>query len=124
MSQIGEILVRLRKERNLCQKEIAKCLKVTVGTISNYENGVHEPDLDTLNVLAEFYGVTTDYLLGRTSYRYKPESLDRPLIDHYTVGDIITITTQLPKDDKARLIDYLKLLQTCNRINGKKKQSE
>lgn len=120
MSQIGEKLADLRREKGLCQKEIAKCLKVTVGTISNYENGVHEPDLDTLGMLADFYGVTVDYLLGRTTYRYKVEDWNTPLIDHYTVGDVVNISTQLPKDDKLRLLDYLKLLQTCNQIKEKK----
>lgn len=65
---LAERLQSLRQSRNILQKEVAAYLKVSVGTISNYENGVHQPDLETLNKLADFYGVSTDYLLGRCPY--------------------------------------------------------
>lgn len=44
----GAILNQLRKEKDICQKEVARHLKVSIGTISNYENNVHFPDLDML----------------------------------------------------------------------------
>ena len=62
----GRILTELRKEKEIGQKELAVYLNVSVGTVSNYENDVHSPDLSTLCKLADFFGVTTDYLLGRT----------------------------------------------------------
>ena len=48
-----------------------------VSALSSYENCVHAPDLMMLSRLAEFYDVTTDYLLGRTEYRCPPEALRR-----------------------------------------------
>ena len=77
MREIGDTLSDLRKEKGLGQKELASLLNLSVGTISNYENGVHAPDLNTLCRLAEFFHVTTDYLLGRTEYRCPPEILSR-----------------------------------------------
>lgn len=69
----GRILTELRKEKEIGQKELAVYLNVSVGTVSNYENDVHSPDLSTLCKLADFFGVTTDYLLGRTSsHRAEP----------------------------------------------------
>ena len=65
----GRILTELRKEKEIGQKELAVYLNVSVGTVSNYENDVHSPDLSTLCKLADFFGVTTDYLLGRTVQR-------------------------------------------------------
>lgn len=44
----GEKLYRLRVERGIYQKQLAAYLHVSVGTISNYENGIHSPDLKTL----------------------------------------------------------------------------
>ena len=76
MREIGDILANLRKEKGLGQKEMATRLNLSVGTISNYENSVHAPDLNTLCRLAEFFDVTTDYLLGRTEYRCPPEILN------------------------------------------------
>ena len=66
MRSVGQRLSQLRKERELGQKELAALLNMSIGTISNYENNVHAPDLATLCKLADFFQVTTDYLLGRT----------------------------------------------------------
>ena len=59
----GRILTELRKEKEIGQKELAVYLNVSVGTVSNYENDVHSPDLSTLCKLADFFGVSVNYLL-------------------------------------------------------------
>lgn len=56
----------LRKAKGLSQFEVAKAINVTKNAITNYEAGVREPDYDTLIKLAEFFGETSDYLLGLT----------------------------------------------------------
>ena len=66
MSAFGELIAELRQDRGLTQKQLGKILSVSTGTISNYENGVHYPDLDKLVALADYFQVSTDYLLGRT----------------------------------------------------------
>ena len=66
MRSFGEILASLREERGIYQKELAAILKVSVGTISNYENNIHFPDQEALIQLAEYFDVTIDYLLGGT----------------------------------------------------------
>lgn len=63
MSNFGELLAELRLDRKMTQKDLAKMLFVSVGTISNYEKGVHFPDIEKLIDLADFFHVTTDYLL-------------------------------------------------------------
>ena len=50
--ELGNLLASLRKERGVLQKEVATYLNVTVATVSNYEKGVHAPDLNTLSMLA------------------------------------------------------------------------
>ncbi|WP_017473339.1 helix-turn-helix domain-containing protein [Amphibacillus jilinensis] len=59
-------LVSLRKEKGLSQYEVADRLGFSRGKLANYEQGTRQPDYDTLNKIAEFYGVSADYLLGRT----------------------------------------------------------
>ncbi len=54
----GEKLYRLRVERGIYQKQLAAYLHVSVGTISNYENGIHSPDLKTLSKLASYFRVS------------------------------------------------------------------
>ena len=66
--QLANRLTMLRQIKKVSQKEFALYLRLSAGTISNYERGVHQPDLETLCRLADYYGVTTDYLLGQTSH--------------------------------------------------------
>ena len=61
---LGERLQKLRKERRLSQKELAKVLGVSAGIISNYESSERTPSLENLIALATFYRCSTDYLLG------------------------------------------------------------
>ncbi len=60
------ILSRLRKEKNMSQKEAAADLGVSQALLSHYENGIRECGLDFIIKAADFYNVTTDYLLGRS----------------------------------------------------------
>ena len=56
----------LREDRDLMQEDIANLLNCTQACYSNYENGKRDIPTEVLNKLADFYGVSTDYLLGRT----------------------------------------------------------
>lgn len=108
----GAILAQLRKERDIGQKEIAAHLKVSIGTISNYENNVHSPDLAMLCRLADYFGVTTDYLLGRTAYRNDPKVLNQRISDEYTITDIINTVLTFDSGTVNHLMEYAKFLQT------------
>lgn len=58
-------LIKLRKENNLTQKELAEKLYLTQNGYSSYENGRTEPNIETLCKIADFYNVSLDYLVGR-----------------------------------------------------------
>lgn len=60
----------LRSAHNLTQVELAKALDVTKQTVSNWENDNIQPSIDMLIKLADFFGVTTDRLLGRDLKEY------------------------------------------------------
>jgi repressor LexA len=75
MASFGERLRECRKVAKLTQKELAHAAHVGESTISMYEMEKREPDFETLEVLADFFDVDTDYLLGRTdSITYIPNS--------------------------------------------------
>lgn len=63
----------LRTKHKKKQQDLADFLGITRQGYAKYENGTGEPDNSTLAKLADFYGVSTDYLLGRTD---TPEPLD------------------------------------------------
>lgn len=61
-----ESLKSIREKKNMTQKECADALGITLRAWQTYEQGVSEPKLDLLCRIADMFGVTTDYLLGRT----------------------------------------------------------
>lgn len=63
---LSKHLASLRKAKGDTQNDLAKYLDITRPAYSAYENNRREPDYDTLLKIADYYGVTTDYLLGRT----------------------------------------------------------
>lgn len=64
------LFIRLRELRgDRPQQDIAKALGMTQPTYSRYEKGIHEPDLKTLRLIATYFGVTTDWLLGMRETR-------------------------------------------------------
>lgn len=62
-------LKKLRKERNISQLKLSIDLNMNQNTISRYENMEREADYETLIKIAEYFGVSLDYLLGRTEDR-------------------------------------------------------
>lgn len=60
-----EILKTLRIQNGLLQRDVAKQLKISSSTYSNYEQGIRQPTPEMLCKLADVFGVSVDYLLGR-----------------------------------------------------------
>lgn len=60
---------QLRLERGINQKELGDAVGVSKQSVSNWENGNIMPSVDLLIRLANVFGVSTDYLLGRTEGR-------------------------------------------------------
>lgn len=103
MATFGEILAELRKDKHMTQRELANGLHVSVSTISNYEQNIHLPDVDRLIELADFFHITTDYLLGRCQYDISPDTFSELLTVKKTVGEFIQEIQQLPADRKEAL---------------------
>ena len=68
-------LKKLRLEKNESLESIAKILNVTLQTISNYENEKREMTPNTILKLAEYFNVSTDYLLGKSDIRNPEEQI-------------------------------------------------
>lgn len=71
-----ENLKAARKKSGKTQKEVADSLGVGQSTYKNYECGLREPNGDTVVALANLFGVSTDYLLGRPDAKPPEEPLD------------------------------------------------
>lgn len=70
---IGNRIKLLREEFNLKQEDLAKKIDVSPSAIGMYERDLREPNDDITLKLANFFGVTTDYLLGKSDIRNSEE---------------------------------------------------
>jgi transcriptional regulator with XRE-family HTH domain len=59
-------LLELRNEKNLSQRDIAKILNISQGTYNNWENQRTQPSIEQLIALANYFGVSVDYLIGNS----------------------------------------------------------
>lgn len=102
ISDFSRILTHLRKEAGITQKKAASDLGVSQSLLSHYEKGIRECGLVFLVRAADYYGVTVDYMLGR-SYEKK--------------GPTISEIDDIPDDDAAGRGNQFKgsLLPTLNR---------
>ena len=102
-------LKELRMEKGKTQKEMAKDLGTTDVSIGRYEAGTREPKTDILNALADYFDVTTDYLLGRTDEKQIKKECFQGVntIAAHRIGDI----EQLPDEALDQLGDYIELLK-------------
>ena len=117
MASLGELLAELRQDKGLTQKELGEILCVSPGTISNYENDVHLPDIEKLTQLADYFHVTADYLLGRTSSSISPDTLQQTVSDKKTLADIMKMFINLPQDRQQALSLIISDLEFNHLIN-------
>lgn len=110
-----ERLKRLRKERNLTQQDMADFLGITRQGYAKYENGQAETDLETLKKLANFFNVTTDYLIGNVDNEPDIDSMTDKEIDEEIkeiMKDLNVWYKDEPEDKKEKLKMLRKIIKT------------
>ena len=97
----AERIKMLRKEKGITQVELAEAMGLSKGTIAMWEVGKREATFDTLCKLAEFFGKSIDYILGRSDDN-SDEAYNEEVIDR--------ILDVQPEEDVIKCInDYLRL---------------
>lgn len=69
MVKFAERLQALRKEKGMTQREMAELMQMQLRSYQHYEGGDRRPDYEGLIALADYFGVSIDYLLGRSDQR-------------------------------------------------------
>lgn len=105
---LKDTLKQLREHRNLTKKQAAEGIGITERAYIAYEYGERDVSTELLSKLADFYGVTTDYLLGRETGEPSPldelamqfnlSALEKKIVDNYLA---------LPKDMRGDLMEFL-----------------
>ena len=83
----GDRLRMLRDKVGLSQKDLTDRLSINRSTYARYETSSTQPDYDTLNKLADFFGVTTDYLLGRSDQKTSSDDYEIETIAAHHDGE-------------------------------------
>ncbi|MBO9605745.1 MAG: helix-turn-helix transcriptional regulator [Paenibacillaceae bacterium] len=119
----GNRIAHLRDERRLTQEELAVRVGITRAALSHYENNRREPDYATIQKIADYFKVTVDYLLGRSSepqidqtaetraFAERLELSDQALLDKYS----FTIDGQpLTPEEARRFLAFIRADRSIN----------
>lgn len=126
-----ERLKALRKDHERRQEDMAKLLKIQRSTYGEYERGKIVPPIDKIKILADYFGVSVDYLMGNTNFKTHEERHEKAPLDISKQVKImleylednqsaLTIDGKLIDDEsrdvlKASLESSLKMAQMINR---------
>lgn len=112
---IAKTLINLRELNFLTQTEIAKDLHLSSSTISHYEKGLTVPPTEVVYRLADYYNVTTDYILGRSASRTNlNETYAVKLTNKMTIGDAVDIMSKMNNEEREHLAYFIDLIGKAN----------
>lgn len=116
MPNFGERLRQLRTAKGLSQMDFAKQIKISKSSVNMYERNEREPSLVTLEVIADYFNVDLDYLLGKSDYTNKYDWLSNsaianliPMPEMRKIPLIGSIACGAPVLAEEHIEDYLDL---------------
>ena len=124
---MGEIkrnrIKQLRLEKHMSQMELARYMNISQGTLSNWQVGRHDPGSDDLIKLANYFGVSTDYLLGKSDDPDSGTSYETPLILKSQQA-LLDIMEGLSDEKKERLLELAEMLKTVEAVEKDKDKNK
>ncbi len=118
-----EILRNLRADSDATQKDVAALIGTTQQQYSKYETGESELSFHALNILADYYGVSADYLMGRTGCKEGVSAAAENLTAEFTVGEAISEMLSLSDANRAAVMEFVLFLKSREVSAVKRKQT-
>lgn len=108
---IAQNLVRLLREKNRTQLELAEYLGVTQATVSNWCNGIKMPRMDKIDRICAFFDVNRSYLMSASRFEDSAYT-DSLFIEKYgqAIFDIVMKCRQLDHDDQIRIVERIEMM--------------
>ena len=106
-TEFSQRLKDLRIQNELTQIELSKILNIAQPTLSGYETGHTEPDNMTLTQIANYFGVSVDYLLGRKNKKSPVIENEVELNDLYAVPLLGRVVAGVPLESQENLEGYI-----------------
>lgn len=118
--QFPEILKQLRQNRNLSQKQLAEAIFISPSAVSQYETGNTHPSHETLERIAKFFNVTTDYLFGNSSNAELEERMNQDYCDGVTVSSFMDRCMSIKGKHRETLLDVVEALELQSQRQNKR----
>ncbi|MFB5690269.1 helix-turn-helix domain-containing protein [Bacillus cereus] len=107
---IGEKIKELRKNSKITQEQLGNAIGVSKMAISYFEKGKKSPGRESLKKIADYFGVTTDYLLGRSEDPELNEEEDKVVTEEGK--NIMSLIESLPEDERKKAWVQLEMYVT------------
>ena len=112
----SERLKLLRRNADVTQDQLAQYLQVSRSTIAGYETKNRQPDYDKLYMIAQFFHVSTDYLIsGKESHPVEVSSSGPAINERIIQYQLKTVFMSLSPKSKQDLLEYANLLALRDR---------
>lgn len=120
---IGERLRDLRKQNRKTLREVNEDTGINYANLSEIERNEHGCNAETLKILADYYGVTVDYILGNTD---KPKAINIQVAEmDGSITDLqyelLDLTKGFTADDFQKVNDYIELLKAKKEVDKNEK---
>lgn len=111
LSSLGSRIRQLRTEKKLTQEQLGRLINVGKSTISQYENNINTPEPKIINMLADYFDCSVDYLLCRTDERQftsivkessKTYTTNDPLLDNLLIE-----LSELTEEEKEFITEHI-----------------
>lgn len=115
----GERIKQLRTEHQWTQEYVCEKLNISPGALSRYETSMYEPkSLELVKDFANLFGVSTDYLLGKSDVR-NPEKTD---LDKLQIGLSTNDYANISEEQLKQIEDFAKFVLKDNKKNDNNKR--
>lgn len=123
MDKLNNRIVALRKQNKVTQEILSKAIGVSRTTLAHYEIGRRKPDYEILQKIADFFSVSTDYLLGR-NFTEEEQQIITKIQDNVPLDKIASqhdISYKGQVLDEAEKQQMLLFVETLLKMKGMKK---
>lgn len=117
LKKIGEILKDAREDKDLTQTEVMKRIGINNKTLSGYENGIAEPDIETMVKLFNLYEISADKVLGIKNFKSAAPFTKAMSLENNLLKEIRRLT---PKQQEELLV----MLKALNKFQIQQKEKK
>ena len=112
MSKVGDRIRVLRKMKGISQAQLADAMNLKRSAIGNYEQGIREPDLDTIEAFADYFNVSLADIMGREEGNVslsETEDKENPEVPKTEEARIVSgWMDSLPKEQREWIVDIVR----------------